>query len=89
MLVKSIFFRSFLQGLALSLVLLPLACERATDLRVEGDGFVVVECVLTQEERQTVRLALSERGPREALERLEGAWSCVCDERIIDYKIVK
>ena len=66
------------------LFLLPLllffACERATDLRVEGNGFVVVECVLTQEERQTMRLTLTEQGTAGGYERLQKARICVYDE---------
>ena len=62
------------------ILLLPLACERATDLRVEGNGFVVVECVLTQEERQTMRLTLTEQGTAGGYERLQKARICVYDE---------
>ena len=42
-----------------------VACERATDLRVEGKGNVVVECILSEETTQTLRLSLTENGSTE------------------------
>ncbi|MBP5335435.1 MAG: DUF4249 family protein [Bacteroidales bacterium] len=42
-----------------------VACERATDLRVEGKGNVVVECILSEETTQTLRLSLTENASTE------------------------
>lgn len=56
------------------------ACERATDLRPEGHGTVVVECVLTQEDRQTLRLSLTDPASAEDRERLKQARVQVFDE---------
>lgn len=80
MTIQSRILRPILPGLFLLTALLPLACERATDLGVDGDGFLVVECVLTQEVRQTVRLTLSAQGSEDAYGRLKKARVCVYDE---------
>ncbi|MDI9550176.1 MAG: DUF4249 family protein [Bacteroidales bacterium] len=37
-----------------------VACERVVDLRPEGRGNIVVECVLSEEETQTLRLSLTD-----------------------------
>lgn len=37
-----------------------LACEREVDLRPEGNGSVVVECILSEEPVQTLRLSLTD-----------------------------
>ena len=38
----------------------PLACERAVDLRPEGEGRIVVECILSEDTVQTLRLSLTD-----------------------------
>ena len=53
-----------------------VACERATDLRVEGKGNVVVECILSEETTQTLRLSLTEN----ALADLSNAVISLTDE---------
>lgn len=72
--------RSIVFGLFLLMLLLPLGCERATDLRPEGNGFVVVECVLTQDEKQSLRLTMSEQATEADYERLKKADVRVYDE---------
>lgn len=48
-------------SLLLSLCLVSFtACEREVDLRPEGKGSIVVECVLSQESTQTLRLSLTD-----------------------------
>ncbi|MCR5548112.1 MAG: DUF4249 domain-containing protein [Bacteroidales bacterium] len=67
-------------GAAFTAASLTAACERATDLRPEGNGAVVVECVLTQDARQTIRLNLTELASPEDLEHLKQAKVRVIDE---------
>ena len=72
--------RPIVFGLFLLMLLLPLGCERATDLRPEGNGFIVVECVLTEEARQSMRLSLTEQATEADCERLKKADVRVYDE---------
>ena len=72
--------RPIVFGLFLLMLLLPLGCERATELRVEGDGIVVVECVLTEDAKQTMRLSLTDQATEADYERLKKADVRVYDE---------
>ena len=56
------------------------ACERVTDLRPEGNGTVVVACVLTQEEKQILRLSLTDQASAMENEQLKKAVVQVYDE---------
>ena len=56
------------------------ACERATDLRSEGSGTIVVECVLTQENKQTIQLSLTGQSSAADYESLRNAVVQVYDE---------
>jgi len=72
--------KQFLKVLVFSALLLPAACERATDMLPEGNGAIVVECILTQDARQTMLLTLTEMAAPEDHEHLKQAKVRIIDE---------
>lgn len=65
---------------SLFVLLCVCACTRDVDLRPEGQGTVVVECILTEDKLQTMRLSMTDIASGEETSRLGGAVVCLYDE---------
>ena len=52
-----VYFRLFAGSLLVLCLSVLISCEREVDLRPDGKGNIVVECILTEGETQTLRLS--------------------------------